>query len=140
LVDIAAVVGRSGVPASTLRFYEQKGLLSSAGRRGQRRLYAADIFDRLALITLGRIAGFSLNELAAMLGPDGPPRIDRAALHNRAVTIDDAIDRLTAISTALKHAAACPAPNHMECSSFRGLLEQVAAGTVSGQAARDVGE
>ncbi|XXT32716.1 MerR family DNA-binding transcriptional regulator [Sorangium sp. So ce448] len=33
-LDIAEVARRSGVPASTLRFYEEKGLSASTGRRG----------------------------------------------------------------------------------------------------------
>jgi DNA-binding transcriptional MerR regulator len=33
-MDIAEVAKRSGVPASTLRFYEEKGLIASVGRRG----------------------------------------------------------------------------------------------------------
>jgi len=33
-MDIAEVAKRSGVPASTLRFYEEKGLISSIGRQG----------------------------------------------------------------------------------------------------------
>ncbi len=36
-MDIAEVARRSGVPASTLRFYEEKALISSIGRRGLRR-------------------------------------------------------------------------------------------------------
>jgi DNA-binding transcriptional MerR regulator len=38
-LDIAEVAHRAGVPASTLRFYEEKGLISSTGRRGLRRQY-----------------------------------------------------------------------------------------------------
>jgi hypothetical protein len=32
VVDITEVAQRSGVPASTLRFYEEKGLIASIGR------------------------------------------------------------------------------------------------------------
>jgi DNA-binding transcriptional MerR regulator len=38
-VDITEVTRRSGVPASTLRFYEEKGLIASIGRRGLHRLF-----------------------------------------------------------------------------------------------------
>ena len=40
-MDIAEVARRSGVPASTLRFYEDKGLIGSTGRDGLRRRFAA---------------------------------------------------------------------------------------------------
>jgi DNA-binding transcriptional MerR regulator len=72
-IDIADVASRSGVPASTLRYYEQEGLIASIGRRGLRRLFDAEALERLALIALGRAAGFSLGEIASMLAPGAPP-------------------------------------------------------------------
>ena len=63
-LDIGEVARRSGVPASTLRFYEEKGLIGAVGRRGLRRMFAPAVLDRLALIALGRAAGFSLEEVA----------------------------------------------------------------------------
>ena len=44
-LDIAEVAQRSGIPASTLRFYEEKGLIASTGRRGLRRLFDMDVLD-----------------------------------------------------------------------------------------------
>ena len=32
-LDIAEVARQSGIPASTLRFYDEKGLIASTGRR-----------------------------------------------------------------------------------------------------------
>lgn len=52
-MDIADVAKRTGVPASTLRYYEKKGLLKSLAGPGQRRQFAADVADRLALIATG---------------------------------------------------------------------------------------
>ncbi len=57
-MDIAEVAKASGLPASTLRFYEEKGLIKSYGRNGLRRLFSANVVERLALISLGRNAGF----------------------------------------------------------------------------------
>ena len=55
-LDIGEVVKRSGVPASTLRYYEQLGLLQAVGRRGLRRQYDEQVLERLALIGLGQAA------------------------------------------------------------------------------------
>ena len=79
-MDIAEVARRSGVPASTLRFYEEKGLIASVGRRGLRRVFDPGVLERLALIALGGAAGFSLDEIAHMFAPDGRPSIDRQML------------------------------------------------------------
>ena len=129
-LDIAQVVQRSGVPASTLRYYEEKGLIASIGRRGLRRQFDSGVLERLALIALGRAAGFSLDEMALMFAPDGQPRIDRQKLRTRAEGIDRTIRRLSSLRDGLRHAAACRAPSHMECPSFRRILRAAASGVV----------
>ena len=126
-MDIAEVARRSGVPASTLRFYEEKGLIASTGRRGLRRVFAPGVLDRLALVSLGRAAGFSLDEIARMFAADGRPRIDRKALAAKAEELDRTIRRLTAMREGLRHAAECPAPTHLECLKFRRLLAVAAS-------------
>ena len=113
---------QSGVPPSTLRFYEERGLISAIGRRGLRRQYAPAVLDRLALIALGRTAGFSLDDIARMFGPDGTPHIDRNLLSSKARELDESIRKLSALRDGLRHAAACSAPSHMECPTFRRLL------------------
>lgn len=130
-LDIAEVAHRAGVPASTLRFYEEKGLISSTGRRGLRRQYDPGVLERLALIALGRTAGFSLDEIAHMFAPDGRPRIDRRMLAAKADELDRRIRELGALRDSLRHAAACPAPSHLECPTFRGLLDAAASGGVA---------
>ena len=129
-MDIAELAQRSGVPASTLRFYEQKGLIASTGRRGLRRLFDPGVLDRLALIALGSAAGFSLDEIARMFAPDGRPRIDRQMLAAKADELEGTIRRLSAMRDGLRHAAACPAPSHLECPTFRRLLGAAASGTI----------
>lgn len=129
-MDITEVVRRSGVPASTLRFYEEKRLIASTRRRGLHRLFDRSVLDRLALIALGRAAGFSLDEIALMFGPGGRPRIDRQMLAAKADDLDTRIRELSAMRDGLRHAAACPAPSHMECPTFRRLLRAAASGAI----------
>lgn len=129
-MDIAEVARQSGIPASTLRYYEEKGLISSVGRHGLRRLFAPDVLDRLALIALGQSAGFALDEIARMFAPNGQPKIDHKALMQKADELDLSIRRLTAMRDGLRHAAACQAPSHLECPKFRRLLGLAAAGAI----------
>lgn len=121
-MDIAQVAKRTGIAASTLRFYEEKGLIKSIGRQGLRRVFNENIEERLSLITLGRAAGFSLDEIAQMIGAEGTPLIDRARLMQKAQDIDATIKKLTAIRNGLQHAAECSAPNHLACPKFRRLM------------------
>ena len=129
-MDIAQVARQSGVPASTLRYYEEKGLIAPTGRRGLRRLFNPAVLERLALIALGQAAGFSLEEIALMFAPDGRPRIDRRALAAKADQLDATIRRMSAMRDGLRHAAACPAPSHMECPTFRRLVRAAASGAI----------
>lgn len=121
-MDINEVARRSGVPASALRYYEQKGLIASVGRWGLRRVFASSVLERLALIALGRSAGLSLDEIAVMFASDGRPKINRQLLTAKADELDKSIRQLTAMRDGLRHAAACSAPSHMECPKFRRLL------------------
>ncbi len=129
-MDIAEVAQRSGVPASALRFYEEKGLIASTGRQGLRRVFDPGVLERLALIAVGRSAGFSLDEIALMFGPEGGPRIDRKMLAAKADELDRTIRKLSAMRDGLRHAAACPAPSHMECPKFRRLVRAAASGAI----------
>lgn len=126
--DISEVAQRSGVAASSLRYYEERGLIASIGRRGMRRLFGPGIYERLALISLGRAAGFSLDEISLMLGGDAPLDIDRDMLAAKADEIDRTIRKLGALRDGLRHAAACPAPTHFECPTFQRLLKVAASG------------
>ncbi|ENO99109.1 SoxR family transcriptional regulator [Thauera phenylacetica B4P] len=129
-LDITEVARRAGVPASTLRFYEEKGLIASIGRRGLHRLFGAGVLERLALIALGRAAGFSLDDIARMFSPDGQPSIDRQMLTAKADELDRTIRQLSAMRDGLRHAAVCPAPSHMECPTFRRILQAAASGAL----------
>jgi DNA-binding transcriptional MerR regulator len=130
VLDISEVAQGTGLPASTLRFYEEKGLIASVGRRGLHRLFAPSVLERLALIAAGRAAGFSLDEMARMFAPDGRPRIDRQMLAAKADELDRTIRELAAMRDGLRHAAACPAPSHMECPTFRRILRAAASGAI----------
>lgn len=129
-MDITEVAQQSGVPASTLRFYEEKGLIASIGRRGLHRVFDAGVLERLALISLGRVAGFSLDEIALVFGQDGQVRIDRQMLVAKAQELDKTIHKLTEMRDGLRHAAACRAPSHMECPKFRRILLAAASGAI----------
>lgn len=119
-MDINTVSKKSGMPASTLRYYEEKGLIRSRGRKGLCRLFDETIIERLALISLGRRAGFSLEEMRAMFIQG--KKIDRALLLVKADEMDRKIKELVSMRDGLRHAAQCSAPSHFECPKFLRLL------------------
>ncbi len=122
LVDIGALSKTSGVTISTLRYYEEIGLIESVARHGLRRQYSEDTLVQLALISLGKAAGFSLQEIGGMFDKQRRPELPRPTLHERADALDSQVRRLTTLSKLLRHVAECPAPSHMACPRFRKLL------------------
>ncbi|MEM7022920.1 MAG: helix-turn-helix domain-containing protein [Pseudomonadota bacterium] len=122
MLDISEVAHRSRQPASTIRYYEERGLIKSSGRRGLRRLFDPEVLDQLAFITLARTAGFTLGEMADMSAADGTFDVDRQRVREKADEIDRKISELTALSSYLRHVADCPAENHFSCPKFRRLL------------------
>lgn len=124
-MDIAEVIQQSGLPASSLRYYEEKGLIISSSRHGLRRQYHDNVIERLSFIALARRAGFSLTEIAELLIEKNTEKkqLRRDMLQNKADELDKKIKELTAMREGLKHAAVCPASSHFECPTFLRLLK-----------------
>lgn len=123
LLDIGEVAEATGLRVSALRYYEEKGLIEALGRKGLRRQYGPDVLQQLALVALGRQAGFSLDEIGGMFGAGGAPALSRAELKTRAAEMRDQARQLEALAQMLGHVADCPEPNHLECPKFRKLLK-----------------
>lgn len=121
-LDIGEVVELTGLPPSTLRFYEEKGLIRSAGRNGLRRFFDRRILEQLEFIAMGQQAGFALEEIAAMFSADGRLQVDRKLLLLKAIEMERNIKQLEAIRKTIQHVANCSAPDHMECPKFKRLL------------------
>lgn len=122
-LDIGEVSESSGIRPSALRYYEEIGLISSVSRHGMRRQFAPEVLLQLKLVAMGKVAGFSLEEISGMFGNNGAPNLPRAALHEKAAALDRQIRQLMALRDTLRHVADCPAPSHMECPTFRRLVE-----------------
>lgn len=105
-----------GVTLRTLRFYEDKGLISPK-RDGSTRLYTRRDKARLKLILLGRKVGFSLRDVKQMIDlydPNGSntkqlrltmEKSERqfARLQKQRVAIDEAISELSDLMTAVRN-------------------------------------
>ncbi|MCG9580271.1 helix-turn-helix domain-containing protein [Vibrio europaeus] len=122
-MDIAVVSKESGLAPSTLRYYEKIGLIRSIGRNGLRRQYSPNILNKLNIISLGRAAGLSLEEIASMFDVDDELAINRNLLTQKVEEIDEQIKRLAIVRDNLNHVANCPQPSHLECPSFQKLMK-----------------
>ncbi|MCF6442573.1 MerR family transcriptional regulator [Pseudoalteromonas luteoviolacea] len=121
MLDIGKVTEKTGINASALRFYESKGLIKPAGRKGLRRYYADNIIEQLSIIALGQTAGFTLDEIASFFSGKSI-EIDRDMLLQKSKDIALKISRLQAIEAELIKVANCPNSNHFDCHNFNKLL------------------
>ncbi|MEK7434331.1 MAG: helix-turn-helix domain-containing protein [Cyanobacteriota bacterium] len=124
-LDIGEVIQKSGLPASTLRYYEEKGLIKSIGRNGLRRIFDITVLEQLSLISLGSQAGFSLNEIAEMFSTNGELFINREKLLDKAEEFEQTINHLIIVRDMLIHVANCKAKSHLECPKFNKLIKNV---------------
>jgi MerR family redox-sensitive transcriptional activator SoxR len=112
LLSISEASRRSGVAASALRFYEEKGMIESRRARSGHRRYPRSVLRRIAFIVFAQRVGLSLDEIAAELLklPDrGTPR--QADWSKLAVTwmyrVDARIAELQRIRDGLTECIGC---------------------------------
>jgi DNA-binding transcriptional MerR regulator len=115
-IRIEDVVAATGIPSSTLRFYERRGLIRPSGRAGGRRLYSQDIFDRLALIDLYKQAGFTVGETAKLLRASLSQV--RSMAREKIQELDQRIATAQRAKQMLEHSFRCPNPTYGGCPRF----------------------
>ena len=121
VMTIAEVVAATKLPTSTLRFYEREGLIRSVARDGAgRRVYAPDILVRLAVVELGKQAGFTIAEVTGCVdsetGMPGPSW--RELAKEKLAELEARIAEAERARTMLVHALECPGA-FTECPAFR---------------------
>ena len=121
LVPIGELARRTGVAASALRYYERIGLMSPAGRVGQRRHYPPSSAERVALIRLCQDAGFTLSEIGRLL--DGWSRAWGCLAEHKIAELDARIADAQRAKKLIKHALECPHRDLFACPNFRSALE-----------------
>jgi len=77
LITISEVARRSGVAASALRFYEDRGLISSERAGSGHRRYRRPVLRRVAFIVFAQRVGLTLEEIKAELDKLPPDRVPR---------------------------------------------------------------
>jgi len=122
-MDIAEVAQQAGLKPSTLRYYEQQGLIEYAARHGLRRQYHKSVLQRLALIKLAKAAGFSLQEIAKQLA-SVDEGLNKQWLSDKADELDQQIAHLSKMRDWLRGAAGCSAETHWQCETFQRWLAQ----------------
>ncbi len=140
-LSIGQVAARSGLPVSTLHFYERKGLIRSERNAANHRVYRRDILRRIAIIKVAQSVGVSLAEIADALSPlpqDQAPTTEdwESISSNWHADLTERIEKLTALRDKMAlcigcgclSVARCPLVNEGDHLSASGpgarMLEQ----------------
>ena len=119
-LTISEVAHRTGVPASTLRYYESVGLLSAPARVSGRRRYTAEVLDQLAVIRLAQEAGFTIAETQTLLhgfsSETPPPERWRELATRKLPEVDALIARAQMMRRILETGLACACLSLEECA------------------------
>jgi MerR family redox-sensitive transcriptional activator SoxR len=112
-MTIGEIAKQSRVRASTIRYYEQLGLLPTPDRVSGQRRYDDGVLRRLAVIRFAKHVGFSLKEIGQLLqGPGVPPNPERwrEMAHRKMRDLAEAIDQASALQRMLQDtlSQACP--------------------------------
>ena len=112
LLTIGEVTRRSGVAASALRFYEERGLIASERAGSAHRRYPRAVLRRIAFIVFAQKIGLTLDEIAAELEKlprsHVPERADWAKLSRSwSARVDERMAELERLKAGLAHCIGC---------------------------------
>ncbi|OBH09818.1 helix-turn-helix domain-containing protein [Mycobacterium sp. E3247] len=117
MLTIGEVARRAGVAATTLRYYEQIGLVPAPGRLGGQRRYDDSVLDRLEVIRLCKSAGFALEEIQLLFADDAPGRpASRALAEAKLAEIDAQMESLARARAVIEWGMRCTCPSIDACT------------------------
>ncbi len=119
-LEIGEVARRAGIAASAIRYYENEGLIDRPARRSGRRVYGAEIIDRLALIELAKGGGFTIAEikrlLAGFASRTPPGQRWRTLAEGKLRELDDRISEAQSMRSVLQTIMRCECLTIEDCS------------------------
>jgi len=123
LYPIGAVATAFDVPVSTLRYYDEIGLVAASHRRSQVRHYDRRALQRLAYVQLWRLdAMLSIDHTSELLASTN--RAQRNELLQRSRDeLADRIRRLEQAHDMLAHMMKCPEDDHEDCPVIGAYLD-----------------
>ena len=128
LLSIGDLAARAGVRPSTLRYYEEEGLITPYERVGGRRRYHRDAVEQMTVIRFCRALGFSLAEIRDVLAPprgDAQRRRWRELVDAKLAELSGVVARAEAMASILRTSRDCACVDIGECAArFTPLLSE----------------
>ncbi|MFU8854618.1 MerR family transcriptional regulator [Micromonospora sp. SL1-18] len=128
LVPIGEAARRLGLNTSTLRYYEERGLVRPVTRRHGSRMYGPQEIRRLAFVRAAQRLGMALDDIAVILS--GPSARWRDVVRGQVRALDEQIERAGAAREFLGHALRCPSEHPVdECPHLGEVLDRQVTAT-----------
>ena len=120
-LSIGQVAASAGVATSTLRYYEELGLIEAPARQGQQRRYDARVLQRLRYIQAAQRAGFTLEEIKTLIcgfpAEVAPGSRWQALAKTKLLEIESLIERAQEMKLALEVGLRCGCKSLEECEA-----------------------
>lgn len=127
LIPIGEAARRLGMRTSTLRYYEERGLVRPAARVRGMRVYGLQEMRRLAFVQIAQRLGIRLQTAAAVL--DEASEQWRATVGGQITELEELIARAQGAKDFLAHALRCPAEHPTrECPHLVDTLDRLLDG------------
>lgn len=120
-LSIGELSERTGVPTTTLRYYDELGLVLPAARAAGRRRYAESAVRDVSVILFFREIGFSLAEIERFLAGGRQGR--REMIDHKLAELTEQQHRIELARAALEHGLRCAAGEPMKCSRFWSIID-----------------
>jgi DNA-binding transcriptional MerR regulator len=125
-MTIGQVADMSDTPATTLRYYERRGLIDPPARIGGQRRYDLSVLQRLMMIKFCRIAGLTLDDIERVIADRSPGRTETKEMAHRQIALIAAqAAELRLAKRMMQAVIACECPNVEICTC--GAMQPVLA-------------
>jgi MerR family redox-sensitive transcriptional activator SoxR len=126
MLTVGKLSSESGVPASTIRYWERIGVLPKPARTGGQRRYSQDAIHRLAVLRLAQACGFTLEEMRHLLhgfSPDVAASRRWAELaKKKKQEIDEQMERLRTVKQFVGRLGKCKCLDLLECGKLAACV------------------
>jgi MerR family redox-sensitive transcriptional activator SoxR len=118
-LTIGELAARTGLPTSTLRYYDRIGLVRATSRSGGQRRYDPKVLQRLRAVTLCQRSGFTLEEIRRLLDGGRPWQ---ALARRKLKELQGRIAELEQTTALLRSALACGCRSLETCGRTAHLV------------------
>jgi DNA-binding transcriptional MerR regulator len=124
LLTIGQLAAETGVPSSTIRFWERKGLLAPARRQSGQRRYEPTAARSVALLRLCQEAGLTLADIRRFRDERAvTPGSWHTLVEQKLADVERQITALEHARKLLSHAATCHHDDLLACPGFQEWFE-----------------